>query len=149
MALNAVNRPLFSDAWAEGLRGTVESGMVAKVRIYIPGKPGEWNDTTNDWEDSEPDTVAYEGKARVQPIRSAADKSTPGNATTVQTVLVSVPREVTVEDVRPDKYQVRVIESDMNPQLLNFQFVLHEVLDSSNPLEKTIYCRVNQEVNVG
>lgn len=146
MALNAAKKPLFSDEWAEGLRTSVESGMIASVRLFEPGGEGVWDPITNDWTEPRPVTL-YEGKARVQPIRAAADKAVPGNATTVQSVLVSVPREATALDIRPGQ-QVRVTAAAMNPQLTEFLFVVHEVLDSSNPLEKTFYCKVNQEVKV-
>lgn len=146
MALNAAKKPLFSDEWAEGLRFSVESGMIASVHLFEPGGEGVWDPSINDWTEPTPVTL-YEGKARVQPIRAAADKSVPGNATTVQTVLLSVPREATALDIRPGQ-QVRVTSAAMNPQLTEFLFVVHEVLDSSNPLEKTLYCKVNQEVKV-
>lgn len=146
MALNAAKKPLFSDEWAEGLRFSVESGMIASVHLFEPGGEGVWDPDINDWTEPEPVTL-YEGKARVQPIRAAADKAVPGNATTVQSVLVSVPREATALDIRPGQ-QVRVTAAAMNPQLTEFLFVVHEVMDSSNPLEKTFYCKVNQEVKV-
>lgn len=146
MALSAAKKPLFSDEWAEGLRASVESGMIASVHLFEPGGEGVWDPSINDWTEPLPVTL-YEGKARVQPIRTASDRTVPGNATTVQTVLVSVPREATALDIRPGQ-QLRVTGAGMNPQLTEFQYVVHEVLDSSNPLEKTFYCKVNQEVKV-
>lgn len=134
---------IFTQEWVDGLSGIPEKGMAAKIRIFVPGKETGWDPTTNT-PILAPDVVIYEDKARVQPIRAASQKAVPTNTTSVQTVLFSIPIENKALDLKMS-YQVRVLEAPLNPTLVKFKYVLSELLDSSNPLEKTFYCTVDLE----
>lgn len=134
---------LFTQEWVDGLKGVPESGMAAQIKIIIPGEDTGWDEATNT-PITAPDVVLYTGKARVQPIRSANQKAVPTNSTSVQTVLFSIPIAVKSLALKLH-YQVRVIDSPLNPTLTSYVYVLSEVLDSSNPLEKTFYCTVDLE----
>lgn len=134
---------IFTQEWVDGLSGIPEKGMAAKIRILIPGKETGWNPTTNT-PILAPDVVLYEDKARVQPVRSSSQKTIPTNTTSVQTVLFSIPIANKALVLKPS-YQVRVLEAPLNPTLVNFKYVLSELMDSSNPLEKTFYCTVDLE----
>lgn len=134
---------IFNPAWVAALRGTPESAMAATVLIYDPNSSGRvYNPDTDTWTDVQ--TPVWTGKARVQPLRSANNKDQPGNETTVQTTLVSIPVDAVTEDFRPG-LQMDVLTAPLNPALLTYQFVLQEIMDSSNPLERTLMFTVDQE----
>lgn len=134
---------LFSQAWVNSLKGAPESAMVAEVLITNPNSSTRvYDPDTDTWNDVS--TIVYTGKARVQPLRSAAEKAALGNETTVQTVLVSLPISTNELDFRPGR-MLEVLVADLNPSLLGYQFVLTEIMDSSNPFERTLMFQVNQE----
>lgn len=133
---------VFSQRWVDGLKHVPESGMVAQIEMYTLGER-VYNEATNQYDYTK--TVLYAGKARVQPLRSANPRVIPNNATTVQTVLISLPIDAVLDkDIRPS-VQVRVTASPLNPALTKYQYVLKEIMDSSNPLERTFLSEVNQE----
>lgn len=141
-------RPLFDQRWVDRLSPSVEGSMVATVQFYDPETGTSVYDPETGTYTSTP-TVLYAGKARVQPIRSALDKSNGGNDTTLQTVLVSIPISAgKTLDLRP-WHRGRVTLSPLNPTLVNFVYVVKEVLDSSNPLERTFHFTVDQEATNG
>lgn len=134
--------PVFTQRWVDGLKGVPQSGMAAEVEMYVLGDR-VYNEATNQYDYEK--TVLYSGKARVQPLRSATPRIMPNNTTSVQTVLISLPIDaVKAEDIRPS-VQVRVRKADLNPSLLKYQYVIKEIVDSSNPLERTFLTEVNQE----
>lgn len=144
MGLRALSRGLFDQAWADNLKGVPELGMKATIRLYDPNvSQVVYNPVTDTWTDVE--TTLYSGKARVQPLRSAAAKAQGGNDTSVQTVLMSIPIAASLAlDIRP-AYQVEVLTATLNPSLVGYEYVVTEIVDSSNPLERTFLCTVNQE----
>lgn len=146
MGLIGTSNLIFTQEWVDGLSHIPESGMAAEIEIVVPGQDTGWDETTNT-PITTPDTVLYTGKARVQPIRSANQKAVPTNSTSVQTVLFSIPVEFQSLALKLF-YQVRVLEAPLNPTLTAYKYVLSEVLDSSNPLEKTFYCTVDLEKQV-
>lgn len=133
-------RPLFDQRWVDRLSPSVETSMVASVQFYDPNSGTATYDPVTGTYTTTP-TVVYSGKARVQPVRSASDAAD----TTVQSVLVSIPIAVgKTLDLRP-YHRGKVTSSPLNPTLLNFVYVVKEVMDSSNPLERTFYFTVDQE----
>ena len=93
-------------------------------------------------------TVLLTSKARIQPVRSANPKPNSVADTQVQVVLVSIPIGVgRTLDLRP-KHRAFVVESVNMPSLSNFLFVVQEVMDSSNAVERTFYFTVDTEVVV-
>jgi hypothetical protein len=43
---------------------------------------------------------------------------------------------------------MRVVSARLNPLLLGYQFIVTEMVDSSNPFEQTFECTVNNETVV-
>lgn len=143
MGLRSHSKDLFSQAWVDSLRGAPESAMDASVRLYWPSTEMVYDEETNDYT-SGPDEVLYEGKARVQPLRTASRVESPGNDTTVQGVLVSIPIATRTVDFRA-QMSGRVLSAPLNPSLVGYAYVLREIMDSSNPIEKTLIFVVDQE----
>lgn len=147
MGIKSNPKMLFSPAWVNSVKGAPESAMVATVYIFDPRSSLEVYDAETDvW--TEVPTSVYSGRGRVQPLRSANDKEQPGNETTVQAVLVSLPiAETATLNFRPG-LQMNVLTAPLNPSLTTYQFVLQEITDSSNPIERTLIFQVNQETVV-
>lgn len=144
MGIRSNPRGLFSQAWVDNLKSVPELGMKATILLYNPNvSQSVYDPETDTWVDVT--QTLYTGKARVQPLRSANRTGQGGNETTVQTVLLSIPIDEARDiDIRPE-LQVEVLTSPLNPSLLGYQFVVTEIMDSSNPLERTFMCTVNQE----
>lgn len=146
MGLKSNPRALFSQAWVDSIKGAPESAMVATVLITDPHSSTRvYDPETDTWNDVS--TIVYTGKARVQPLRSAVQKASPGNETTVQTVLVSLPISEKSTNYRPGLV-LEVLTAPLGPALLGYQFVLNDVVDSSNEIERTLMFQVNQETAV-
>lgn len=144
MGLRTISRPrdLFSTAWVDALKGTIEASMIATVRFWsIDGEP-IYDPDTDSW--TTPTTPVYEGPARVQPLRTATQRNAPGNETTVQAVLFSIPIANKALNLRPE-LQGEVLVAELMPALATYQYVISEIMDSSNPVERTFLCTVNQE----
>ena len=142
MALNAAYGAIFTQGMVDAMQPSVTSVMAAEGRIYRSVR-GEYDEATNTF----PLTYIYDitSAMRVQPLRSATPRIIPNNTTDVQTVLVSVPINALGDtDVRPGD-QVRVTKSPLNASLLRYTYIVFEVMDSSNPLERTVLCRSDQE----
>jgi len=137
------SRPLFSLEWQARYARQTERAMVAAIAIYEVEKT--YDAATDTW--TEETTTWYTGKARVQPISSSFRADVPGNDTSVQKTLFSIPVAEIALELRP-ALLVAVTASPLNTSLLAYSFVLIEVLDSSNPIEKTLYCTSNLETVV-
>lgn len=135
---------LFNSRWQQRYARIVERSMNVTIEIFVPGEATH-DIQTDTWSQSE--TVLYTGKARAQPLRTARKESVPGNSTSSLPYLFSIPVRYNDIDLRPDQ-QVRVLVSPLNPQLPLFQYVIYEVGDSGNPIERTFYASVDQEVIV-
>jgi hypothetical protein len=142
MGLKTNARTLFSPAWQEALRGAPESAMDATVLIFANNANEVYDPDTDTWTNVV--TTLYSGKARVQPMRNVNNVNQIGNATTVQAVLVSIPVNTETLNLRPG-HRLNVLTSRLNPSLLTFQFVLTDIMDSSNPIERTLMFTVDQE----
>lgn len=147
MGLNSLYRDLFNPAFVAATRRAPESAMNAVVRVFDPQTyKAVYNLETNDYTlvDLKP---LYDGIARIQPLRSAGQVADPGNPTTVQAVQLQIPISNKTLDLRTG-LQMFVLVCDLNPTLLNYKYVLSETMDSSNPIEKTFLCTVNQELRI-
>lgn len=133
-------RPLFTQAWVDRVSPVVKAAMTATIRVYTPDLGASYDVETDTWTQN-PETV-YEGPARVQPVRSSRFQSD----TTVQTVRFQVPVEDSF-DVRVDMH-VRVIDSPLNRNLEGREFVVVQIVDSSNPVEQTFEATVDNELVV-
>lgn len=136
---------LFSAEWQNALASVPESGMRAKGTFKLrTGKP-VYDPNTNKTE--APMKTLYTGKMRVQPLRSAGLRPMANDTTSVQTFLVSIPIKTSTSEIVVGT-QVRITESPLNTDLLNYPLIVSEVSDSSNPLERTYLCTFDQEQRV-
>jgi hypothetical protein len=146
MGLNSLSRPgeLFTLAWVGAIKSVPESAMSATIHVYHT-QGSTYDPNADEWTETVVDI--YTGAARVQPLRSANLKKLPGNETTVITFLFSIPVENNTLDIRTG-HQVVVTEAVLNPALTTYEFVVSEITDSSNPVERTFLCTMNQETEV-
>lgn len=135
-------RPLFNERWQAGLSAVAQTGMPATLRLFRLGER-VYDPATNTYVDTT--ETLYEGKARVQPLRSSRFETAPMDSAYWQTVLISIP----IEDAQGVDFRVadqaRVTEAPLNDALLKYQFVVNEIIDSSNPFERTLLCSVTLE----
>lgn len=136
--------PIFTPEWRDRYAPQTERGMVAAIRLFEVGER-EYDAETDTW--TEVETVIYEGKARVQPLRSSSRRTVPGNTTEVITFLVSVPYGATELDISLGQH-MRVTDGGLNTALTTYKYVVSEITDSSNPIEKTFMVQTNQESRV-
>lgn len=141
MGLLKAEPELFTAEWVEENRGIPESAMNCRVVVTrtVQGS-GQWDPETGEIGGTTTTTV-IETKARVQPLRSAVPKEVPGNDTFTQVVLVSIPITPHAEFRVGDR--LRVVQADRNPDLLRYDYRFKELLDSGNPLERTLQCEVD------
>lgn len=144
--LTRVRKPLFTQEWVEALAPVAESGMTATIRIYeLDGEPTYDPDTG---QYTTPEIEHYVGKSRVQPLRSVRTALLPGNDTGVQSVQFQIPIEDGKDfDLRP-RMKVLVTACVLNPVLTAYAYQIQEIVDSSNPFERTFVCAVNTETEV-
>lgn len=127
----------------EHYRHVPESAMIGRVEVFDPNlSESVYDPITNDYTDVK--AIILADKARIQPIRSTAIKPSQGDDTSIQTVLFSVPITHKAVVFKP-WYQVTILEAPLNPSLVGVTCVLSEVLDSSNPIERTFHGVYNLE----
>jgi hypothetical protein len=135
-------RPIFTERWQEGLSAVAKTGMPATLRLFRLGER-VYDPATNTYVDTT--ETLYTGKARVQPLRSSRFEPAPMDSAYWQTVLISIP----IEDAQGVDFRVadqaRVTEAPLNEALLKYQFAVNEIIDSSNPFERTLLCSVDLE----
>jgi hypothetical protein len=137
---------LFSVQWRDALRVVPEMGMTAQIEFYLPAPKPTYDPVTGTY--TSVPTVVWSGMARVQPLRSAAAKANNADDTVVQSVLVSIPIIAGLGfDLRPE-HRARVLSAPLNPLLTKYLYVANEVMDSSNPIERTFVFTVNVETKV-
>ena len=128
------NRDIFTPKWVERNKKVVEAAMTATVMFYDPKDTvsvlvGKSYQTTI--------TPLLENiPARIQPVRASVQKQIAVNGTEVQNFTFQMPIEHRM-DLRTG-VQARVTASPLNPDLMNYVFVLKESADSSNPFEWTL-----------
>lgn len=135
------NRDLFTDKWRKGLRAVPESAMVAKIAVYT---------RTVSYANNVP-TVAKSyvygnasgAKARIQPLATALKTAELGDTVFPQRALFSIPMGVNSSPLVPETMFVDVISGGLNPELTRHVFVIREVMDSSNPIERTFIAEVD------
>jgi len=154
LGLNA--RGPIDPRWPYHNRGVVYGLQLAQIEIYTAlGDADTYNPTTNSWSGST--TTIWKGKARIQPSGISSTTSTvvgqEYNPTTEQhlTVQISFGRNqvagnTNVPDIRPNQ-RMRVTSSPVDGQLTKFIYIITNVLNSSNPWERTFACKVDIELN--
>lgn len=140
----------FNSAWQDSIAPTLGKYLAgATIQVFLPGTGESVFDLeTGEYTYPNNEVIVYEGPARVQPRRSTQEKSNNSTDATVQAVQFQVALSGSPKDVRP-KHRVRVIECKKNPVLESYEYVVFEVVDSSNPVEQTFWARVDQEVTRG
>lgn len=135
-------RDIFTPEWQAAGAASVGTAMPATVRLFRLGTP-VYNPATNTYSDAS--VTLYSGKARVQPLRGSRYEIQSMDSQYVQAVLISVPiSPVQGVDFRVGN-QARVLTSPLNTINTEYQYVVNEVIDSSNPLERTLLCSVTLE----
>lgn len=142
--LTRVRHQLFSERFVEAVRPTPEAGMIAEIQVWFPvGEPVLDVDTGGY---TTVKTIVYTGSARAQPLRSPRQALVPGNDTLVQSYQFQIPIDPgKTLDLRPNM-RVTVTASPLNPTILDYEYVVQDIGDSSNPVERTFVCAVDNEI---
>lgn len=157
MALNS--RSAIHPKWYTHNRSIERSLELCDIEIYNPASAESVYDAaTNTWSDSS--VLLWEGKARIQPRSASVRLGTSGNMYTAIDPGASQIMEVHIglkenqlagsdgemPDIRPG-HRMLVTASPIDASLVNFEFVVRSVLNSSNPWHRMLLCEVNQELN--
>lgn len=124
------NRNLFTSRWQSGLVSGQVAAQPATVKVFT-------RSTT--YVSNLPvvvETSLYNGEARVQPVRTPRRNPEVGDTREDQTVRFQL--KLNSLEFSADTMYVRVLTCPLNPALVNGEvYVLREVTDSSNPIERT------------
>ena len=157
MAVNT--RGPIDPRWINYNLGVDKAFRFASVEIFNPNsKDNVYNPTTNTWTHNQ-DTV-WIGKARIQPRNASATAGTNGNIISAidpgarQIVEVNIGLKENqlmgsngaMPDIRPG-FKMVVTDSPFDENLVNFDFTVRSVVNSSNPWHRQLLCEVNQELN--
>lgn len=136
---------IFTQGWVDRLAPATLRTMPAEVEFYDPDlSEAVYDPATNSYIGGTV-TSLYRGMARVQPIRSTSSVNNNANDTTVQSVLISIPIAFGKDlDLRTE-HRGRVWSAPLMPVLTKFVYVVQEVIDSANAIERTFVMRVDQE----
>lgn len=153
MALNS--RPIIHPDWLTHNRGPDKSLMLVELEIFDPNSSTSTYDAeTNSWTSDR--QVVFTGKGRIQPVRTASNRSNMTNPTSIQEVQVHIDfagntlegyQELggLVPDIRPG-YQIFVTDSPYDRELETYILNVRASVNSSNPWHRVIYCEIDQEV---
>lgn len=144
-------RDIFTPEWQAAGAASVDTAMPAKVRIYrIDTEDSVYDPETNTYVFATETLYGGEpgAKARIQPLRGSRYEIAPMDSQFVQAVLVSVPIATSQGVDFKVSDRVLVLESALNTINTAYQYVVNEILDSSNPLERTLLCSVILETRV-
>lgn len=136
-----LNLDIFTPQWVEMLAPTAEAAMAATVKIYRVADR-EYNPETHKYDTTTVDY--YTGKARIQPIRMEVQTHLTGNPTSYQNIRVQIPIAANF-DIRLGM-KMKVTAAPLNPVLTNYTYEVSKIADSSNPIERTFQCTIDQEV---
>ena len=148
MALNS--RSSIDPRWVYHNRRVGYGLQVAQISLYHPDTDTKtYNATTNTWTGTS--TPVWSGNARIQSIGNAnstniADSTY--NPTTVQSVRFQIPFPVGADlvDIRPND-KVIITNSPYDATLTKFVYIVTNIINSSNPWERTFMCRVDTEID--
>ncbi len=135
---------LFNKRWQEELHTATQKAYVAKVEIFsVDTSDAVFDPNTGEYTYPNDKVVHYSGPARVQPIRSSNKVNSGAYDTQTQAVLFSISDPSL--DLRLD-WRVVVTECALNPVLTQYKYVIEELMDSQNLVERTFITKVDQEV---
>lgn len=144
MALNT--RGAVDPRWLTHNRGVLRALQLATVDIYSPASGSQtYDEVTNTWTGTT--TPLYTGPARVQPVNAVNEVADNYNPTFIKTVRVQIEaRQEGMADIRPND-RMRVTACATNKSLENFIYIITDVMNSSNPWERTLLCKVDTELD--
>jgi len=144
LALNT--RGSVDPRWLTHNRGVVRALQLATVEIYNPGSATQvYDEVNNSWAGTT--TELYTGRARIQPVNAISEIVDNYNPTFIKTVRVQIDAATAgSSDIRPND-RMRVTACETNTALLGFIYVVTDVLNSSNPWERTLVCKVDTELD--
>lgn len=144
MALNS--RGSVDPRWLTHNRGVIRALQLATVTIFNPASGSQVYDVEeNSW--SGTTTSKYTGRARIQQLNTVNETSENYNPTFIKTVRVQIDAATpTSADIRPND-RMRVTACDSNPALKKFIYIVTDVINSSNPWERTLLCKIDTELD--
>lgn len=132
---------------------------LCSIQIYENlASDSEYDPVTNTWSSTK--SVLWEGFARIQP-KSASAPSNTSTATarnidpaerSVVDIHIGLNENLlsgsdgSLPDVRPGS-RIKVTSSPIDENMLNFEYVIRSVMNSSNPWHRVLVCEVNEEMN--
>ena len=154
MALNS--RSAIDPRWLSHNIPVVRSLALSTIEIFDAGSSSSTYDpVTNTWTGE--DTTLWSGKARIQPRGNRT--SSAGGAYNINDSAKKVfeihiglrENQVTgsngaMPDLRPG-HKIKVTASPADESMLNYEFVIASVLNSSNPWHRMLLCEANEEIN--
>lgn len=116
------------------------------MQIYNPASGSQTYDAVeNNWSGST--TLLYTGKARIQPVNAVNEMSDSYNPTFIKTVRVQIEAWRTgMAEIRPND-RMKVTLCAANKSLEKFVYIVTDVMNSSNPWERTLLCKVDTELD--
>lgn len=144
MALNT--RGSVDPRWLTHNRGVLRALQLATVEVFNPASGDQVYDAnTNTW--SGTTTTLYTGRARIQQLNSVSETAENFNPTFIKTVRVQIDAADSDSlDIRPND-RMRVTACDSNVMLTRFVYIVTDVMNSSNPWERTLLCKVDTELD--
>ena len=157
MAINT--RGTIDPRWVNYNLGADRALRFATIDIVKPNSDSEAYDAeTNTW--TKDVDIVWTGKARIQPRHANGGRGGVGNMVTGIDPSLSQVIEVSIglrenqllgsngvmPDIRPG-FKIVVTESPFDPNLVNFDFTVRSVVNSSNPWHRQILCEINEELN--
>lgn len=128
MSLNRKHE-LFTAKWQSGLVPGQLAAQACTVKVFTQTEVYANNTATVT------EAQIFSGSARVQPVRIPRRNAETGDVAVDQTIRIQIP--LGVYAVVPDKTRCRVLTAPLNADLVNKVFILTEVTDSGNPVERT------------
>jgi hypothetical protein len=111
----------------------------AIIEIFDPNiRDLEWDVITNTYSNN-PESVIWQGRARVQPIRRPLLGRTSFMETDIREVRFQVEYEEDMPDFKPGM-RVRVLESSVEPGVMDFTYIVKSAINSSYGWNRTIEC---------
>lgn len=153
MALNT--RPAIHPKWLTHNNNVESSFHLATIEIYDPEiNDGSYNAATNTFTSAR--TVLWQGKARIQAVRSSTRQANDNNPTNLQELEVHIDmrgntldgEEGTMPDIRPN-HQIFVTDSPYDETLENYILTVRSSISTSNPWGKMLLCEVDLEAKRG
>jgi hypothetical protein len=124
---------------------TLLNWMNATIQIIDPNTgDANWDPFTNTETGSEP-TALWQGKVRIQSLRSSNATSTPEVAYSqigVRGMRVQMPIDAEIGFIRKG-LQIVVIDGGNDPELEQLQFIIESAINSSYAWNRTIECKVD------